>query len=62
MLAEWLTREKFQRRAGAGLIEHRTVRLLDAQGLADPILLHGGINNVGEFRFEGNRWRWITAR
>ena len=53
VVLERLSREKFQRRAGAGLIEHRTVRLLDAQGLADPILLHGGRNDVCEFRFEG---------
>ena len=53
VVLERLTREKFQRRAGAGLIEHRTVRLLDEQGLADPILLNGGVNNVCEFRFEG---------
>jgi p-hydroxybenzoate 3-monooxygenase len=53
VVLECLSREKFERRAGAGLIEHRTVRLLDAQGLADPILLHGAINNVCEFRLEG---------
>jgi p-hydroxybenzoate 3-monooxygenase len=53
VVLERLTREKFQRRAGAGLIEHRTVRLLDTQGLADPILRGGDINNVCEFRFEG---------
>jgi p-hydroxybenzoate 3-monooxygenase len=53
VVLERLSREKFQRRAGAGLIEQRTVRLLDAQGLADPILVHGGTNNVCEFRFEG---------
>ena len=53
VVLERLSREKFQRRAGAGLIEYRTVRLLDARGLADPILLHGGRNDVCEFRFEG---------
>ena len=40
------------RRAGAGLIEYRTVALLDAHGLAEPILAHGGANNACEFRFE----------
>ena len=42
-----------ERRAGAGLIEHRTIRLLDAHGLAEPILAHGRANNICEFRFEG---------
>jgi len=41
------------RRAGAGMIEHRTVQLLDEHGLAEQILAHGGANNVCEFRFEG---------
>ena len=42
-----------KRRAGAGLIEHRTVRLLDTHGLAEPILTNGRANNACEFRFEG---------
>jgi p-hydroxybenzoate 3-monooxygenase len=50
---ERLSADAFQRRTGAGLIEHRTVRLLDAHGLAEPVLLNGARNNACEFRFEG---------
>ena len=51
---ERLDEEAFRnRRAGAGLIEHRTVQLLDEHGLAEPILARGGANDVCEFRFEG---------
>ena len=53
IVLERRSREAFQRVAGAGLIEHRTVRALEAHGLAEPILVHGGTNNVCEFRFEG---------
>lgn len=53
IVLERRSREAFRRRAGAGLIEHRTVQLLDAHGLAEPILLHGGSNNACEFRVEG---------
>jgi hypothetical protein len=35
-----------KRRAGAGLIEHRTVGLLAGHGLAESILAHGGASNV----------------
>ena len=52
VVLERLSSEAFHRRAGAGLIEYRTVRLLDAEGLADPILEHGSTNNVCEFRCE----------
>ncbi len=41
VLLERFSAEAFQRRAGAGLIEYRTVRLLDADGLAEPILREG---------------------
>jgi p-hydroxybenzoate 3-monooxygenase len=53
VVLERLSREAFHRVAGAGLIEDRTVRALEAHGLAEPILLHGGTNSVCEFRFEG---------
>ena len=42
--------DALRRRAGAGLIEHRTVRRLDAHGLAEPILTGGGTNRLCEFR------------
>jgi p-hydroxybenzoate 3-monooxygenase len=32
----------------------RFVQLLDAQGLAEPILAYGGANSACEFRFEGH--------
>ena len=35
VVLERLSREAFRRGAGAGLIEHRTVQLLDAHGLAE---------------------------
>lgn len=54
IVLECLDEEMFQdRRAGAGLIEHRTVQLLETHGLAEPILAQGGVNNACEFRFEG---------
>jgi len=53
VVLERLSREAFHRVAGAGLIEDRTVRALEAHGLAEPILIHGGTNSVCEFRFEG---------
>jgi p-hydroxybenzoate 3-monooxygenase len=54
LVLERLDEEAFRnRRAGAGLIEHRTVQLLDEHGLAEPILAGGGANNACEFRFEG---------
>lgn len=53
IVLERLSAEAFRRRAGAGLIEHRTVQLLDAHGLAEPILVHGGSNDSCEFRVEG---------
>jgi p-hydroxybenzoate 3-monooxygenase len=53
VVLERLSEEAFRdRRAGAGMIEHRTVQLLDAHGLAEPILAHAGRNNECEFRFE----------
>ena len=52
VVLERLSADAFHRRTGAGLIEYRTVRLLDAHGLAEPILLHGARNDVCEFRFE----------
>ena len=52
IVLERLSQDAFRRRAGAGLIEHRTVQLLDSQGLAEPILLHGGTASVCEFRLE----------
>jgi p-hydroxybenzoate 3-monooxygenase len=52
IVLERLSSEAFQRRAGAGLIEYRTVQLLNAEGLADPILERGSTNNVCEFRCE----------
>jgi p-hydroxybenzoate 3-monooxygenase len=53
IVLERLSREAFGSVAGAGLIEHRTVRALESHGLAEPILVHGGTNSVCEFRFEG---------
>ena len=50
IVLERLSSDAFHQRAGAGLIEHRTVRLLDAECLADPILEHGSTNGVCEFR------------
>jgi p-hydroxybenzoate 3-monooxygenase len=52
IVLERLSQDAFHRRAGAGLIEHRTVQLLNAHGLAEPILLHGGTASVCEFRLE----------
>jgi len=45
--------EALKRRAGAGLIEHRTVRRLDAHGLAEPILTRARTNGACEFRVGG---------
>ncbi|MGZ4288298.1 MAG: FAD-dependent monooxygenase [Solirubrobacteraceae bacterium] len=56
IVLERLSSEAFRRRAGAGLIEYRTVQLLDAEGLADPILDHGSTNGVCEFRCEGRSY------
>jgi p-hydroxybenzoate 3-monooxygenase len=54
LVLERLDEQAFRdRRAGAGMIEHRTIQLLDEHDLAEPILTHGGANNVCEFRFEG---------
>ncbi len=39
IVLERLSRDAFRRVAGAGLIEHRTVQLLEPHGLAEPILL-----------------------
>lgn len=55
-MLERLSSEAFQGRAGAGLIEYRTVQLLDTERLADPILEHGSTNNVCEFRCEGRSY------
>jgi p-hydroxybenzoate 3-monooxygenase len=52
IVLERLSQDAFCRRAGAGLIEHRTVQLLNSQGLAEPIQLHGGTASVCEFRLE----------
>jgi p-hydroxybenzoate 3-monooxygenase len=38
--------------AGAGLIEHQTVRLLEPHGLAEPIVSSGGTARVCEFRLD----------
>jgi p-hydroxybenzoate 3-monooxygenase len=56
IVLERLSSEAFHRRAGAGLIEYRTVQLLDAERLADPILDHGSTNGVCEFRCEGRSY------
>jgi p-hydroxybenzoate 3-monooxygenase len=54
VVLERLDEDAFRdRRAGAGLIEYRTVQLLDEHGLAEPILAGGGALSVCEFRFEG---------
>ena len=53
IVLERLSREAFRRLSGAGLIEHRTVQLLDSHGLAEPILVHCGSNNACEFRIDG---------
>jgi p-hydroxybenzoate 3-monooxygenase len=54
VVLERLAEDDFRdRRAGAGMIEHRTVELLAAHGLAESILAYGGANNSCEFRFEG---------
>jgi p-hydroxybenzoate 3-monooxygenase len=52
IVLERLSRDAFRRVGGAGLIEHRTVQLLEPHGLAEPILLHGGTASVCEFRLE----------
>ena len=52
IVLERLSSDAFHRRAGAGLIEHRTVQLLDAECLAGPILEHGSTNSACEFRCE----------
>ncbi|MBV8219142.1 MAG: FAD-dependent monooxygenase [Solirubrobacterales bacterium] len=52
LVLERLDEEAFRnRRAGAGMIGHRTVQLLDEHGLAEPILTRGGANNACDFRF-----------
>lgn len=56
IVLERLSSEAFHGRAGAGLIEYRTVRLLDAEGLADSILERGSTNNVCEFRCDGGSY------
>lgn len=53
VVLERLSRQAFYRVAGAGLIEDRTVRALEAHGLAEPILVHGSSNSLCEFRYEG---------
>ena len=52
IVVERLSQDAFCRRAGAGLLEHRTVQWLDSVGLAEPILQHGGTASVCEFRLE----------
>jgi p-hydroxybenzoate 3-monooxygenase len=52
IVLERLPRNAFRRVAGAGLIENRTVHLLEPHGLAEPILSSGGTAGVCEFRLE----------
>ena len=56
IVLERLSSEAFCRRAGAGLIEYRTVQLLDAECLAGPILAHGSTNSACEFRCDGRSY------
>ena len=56
IVLERLSSEAFHRRAGAGLIEYRTVQLLDAERLAGPILEHGNTNSACEFRCDGRSY------
>jgi p-hydroxybenzoate 3-monooxygenase len=53
IVLERRSRDAFGRVAGAGLIEHRTVRLLEPHDLAEPILSSGGTASICEFRLEG---------
>src|ERR1700749_4498165 len=53
LVLEQRSREELRRRAGAGLIEHRTVRRLAAYGLAQAILVHGAPTSTCEFRADG---------
>jgi len=53
LVLERLSEAAFRRRAGAGMIEHRTVRLLDSHGLAEPIWTHGAPNSTCEFHADG---------
>jgi p-hydroxybenzoate 3-monooxygenase len=47
--------EALCQRAKAGMLEHRSVRALDAHGLAAPILERGTTNGVVEFCVDGAR-------
>ena len=62
VVLEQRSQEGLRRRAGAGLIEHRTVQRLDAYGLAQPILVHGATNGACEFRADGRSFALEYAK
>jgi p-hydroxybenzoate 3-monooxygenase len=55
IVVERSSSEALCQRAKAGMLEHRSVRALDAHGLAAPILERGTTNGVVEFCVDGVR-------
>lgn len=56
VILEQRSREYVEKRARAGLIEHRTVEILRALGLADRLLVEGARHTSCQFRFGGQRF------
>ncbi|MGE7437157.1 4-hydroxybenzoate 3-monooxygenase [Kitasatospora sp. NPDC001175] len=56
VVVERQSRPYVEARARAGVLEHRTVEILDAHGLADRLLAEGGRHGSCEFRHQGERF------
>jgi len=57
VVLERQTREYVERRVRAGLLEHRTVGLLERHGLAERLRARGQVHRGVELRFAGRRLR-----
>ncbi len=51
------SRDYIEHRVRAGLLEHRTVELLDRHGLGERMLREGAVHRGTEFRTNGERYR-----
>ena len=57
VVLEQKSREYVERRVRAGLLEHRTVALLERHGLAERLRARGQVHRGVELRFDGGRHR-----
>ena len=61
VVLERQSRSHVERRVRAGLLEHRTVELLEAHGLAERLRARGQVHRGVELRFDGRRHRIAYA-